>query len=115
MYSKNDVKSIVEHAGRLGVRVIPEFDNPGHVRSIGLDPTYREAIRCFSKDWTYSLSGAYRIRGGPPTGAFDPSYPVVYDILSSILSEYNTDFPDGMVHLGGDEVLTSCYNENPDL
>ena len=72
-------------------------------------------ILCFEKNWTYGVPGAYRINGGPPTGVLDPSNSDSYTLLRSILEEFQADFPDNLVHLGGDEVLTSCFNENPNL
>lgn len=87
------------------MRVIPEFDNPGHVRAIGLDSNYSEIIRCFNKDWPNRLTGAYKINGGPPTGVLDPSYDKTYDLINNIFKDLNTLFPDNMIHLGGDEVI----------
>jgi hexosaminidase len=110
VYSISDMADIVSYATTLGVRVIPEFDNPGHTRSIGLDPFFKDIIRCFIKEWPYTVSGAYKIYGGPPTGVMDPSYVATYDLLQSILTELNSIFPDTMIHLGGDEVSTSCFN-----
>jgi hexosaminidase len=48
-YSREDVKKIVDHAQRLAIRVVPEFDNPGHSRSVGLDPYFNEIVRCFTQ------------------------------------------------------------------
>ena len=95
--------------------MIPEFDNPGHTRAVGLDPEFKEIIRCFSKDWANNLPNAYKINGGPPTGVLDPSMDKTYDLLKGIFESFNSIFPDSMIHLGGDEVFTSCFNENPDI
>lgn len=59
------INDIVKYAENLAIRVIPEFDNPGHVRSIGLDPYFNEIIRCFSKDWPSTVPTAYKVTGGP--------------------------------------------------
>ena len=85
VYSVEQVKDIVNYASSLAIRVIPEFDNPGHARSIGLDPNFSEIIRCFNKDWANTVPGAYKINGGPPTGVLDPSYQKTYDLLQAIL------------------------------
>ena len=105
----------MSYAQSLGIRVIPEFDNPGHVRAVGFDETFKAAIRCFGKDWANTVPGAYKINGGPPTGVLDPSMNQTYDLLQGIFTDFGNMFPDNMVHLGGDEVLQSCFNENPDI
>ena len=106
---------VVEYAATLAIRVIPEFDNPGHTRAIGFDPEFKEIVRCFNKDWAFTVPNAYKIKGGSPTGVLDPSYSKTFDLIRGLFVEFDEIFPDTFLHLGGDEVLTSCYNENPNI
>jgi len=105
----------VSYANGLGIRVVPEFDNPGHVRAVGFDPLFRNLTLCFMRDLPNNVPGAYKINGGPPTGVLDPSWNETYQLLEGIFTDFSTKFHDDMIHLGGDEVLQSCFNENPDL
>eukprot|EP00347_Sterkiella_histriomuscorum_P013570 403364209 len=114
VYTKTNVQGIVSYALTLGLRVIPEFDNPGHTRAIAMDPEFRDIMRCWSKDWSSTVPGAYRIQG-MRTGVLDPTYDQTFDLIKGIFTDLNSLFPDNMLMLGGDEVLTSCYNENPKL
>ena len=109
------MKDIVDYATSLAIRVVPEFDNPGHTRAIGFDPQFKDIIRCFMKDLPSTPAGAYKVNGGPPTGVLDPSYDLTYDLVQGILTDMNNIFPDNMIHLGGDEVMTSCFDENPNV
>jgi hexosaminidase len=97
-YSGADVAEIVTYARARGIRVMPEFDTPGHVASWGL--SHPELLtRCFDSD-------------GSPTGELgpiDPSKPETYTLLWQLLREAAGWFPDAFVHLGGDEVDTSCW------
>lgn len=115
VYSKLTMDDVVTHAKYLGIRVIPEFDNPGHARAVGWDPSFREVILCFDREQPNNLPGAFKINGGPPTGVLDPSLPKTYDLLKGIFQTFDTVFPDHMVHLGGDEVPTSCFDLNPNI
>ena len=72
------IKEVVDFASALAIRVIPEFDNPGHVRSIGMDPYFKDMIRCFNKDWVHTMEPGYKIYGGPPTGVLDPTFDKTY-------------------------------------
>lgn len=94
---------------------MPEFDNPGHTRALGFDPEFREITRCFdSYRQPYTVPGAYKIKG-TTSGVMDPSYSKTFDLIKGILTDINNMFPDNMVFLGGDEVNTNCYNENPNM
>lgn len=46
-YSRIQIEQIVQHALKLAIRVIPEFDNPGHTRAVGMDPYFNEIVRCY--------------------------------------------------------------------
>jgi hexosaminidase len=105
----------VDHAQRLAIRVVPEFDNPGHSRAIGLDPYFTEIVRCFNKTDVYPLANAYSIRGTPLSAPLDPSMDKTYEYIQGLLSELDTLFPDSMLHLGGDEIDTECFDENPKI
>ena len=104
------VKEIVRDCESLGIRIIPEIDNPGHTRAIGNDPDFENITLCFQKDGPSTVPGAYMVKGGPPTGVLDPSNNKTYDLLRGIITDLNTSFPDSYIHLGGDEVKDSCFN-----
>jgi hexosaminidase len=105
----------VEYGTRLAIRVIPEFDNPGHSRAIGFDPYFTEIVRCFNDTEPYKVPNAYEIKGAPLSAPLDPSMEKTYEAIQGILTEMNELFPDSHVHLGGDEVDTACFDENPGI
>jgi hexosaminidase len=114
-YSQAMVKQIVEHAQRLAIRVVPEFDNPGHSRAIGLDPYFTEIVRCFNKTNQYNLTNAYGIMGTPLSCPVDPSMDKTYEFISGMINDLTSWFPDAHIHLGGDEINQTCYDENPGI
>jgi hexosaminidase len=94
-YTQADVRHIVEYARDRGIRVIPEFDLPGHATSwlVG----YPELA---------SAPGPYEIqrRWGIFEPTMDPTRDETYRFLDAFLDEMTPLFPDRFFHIGGDEV-----------
>ena len=103
-YTRSMIKEIVDYATTLAIRVIPEFDNPGHVRAVSTDPYFNDIILCANYESGYNLTNAYKFYGGPPTGVMDPSRDKTYELLQGLFRDLNEVFPDAYLHLGGDEV-----------
>jgi hexosaminidase len=105
-YTQNQIKEIVQYASNRGIRVIPEFDVPGHATAILT--AYPEIA---SKDTIYSIerfSGIFN-----PT--LDPTNEKTYEILADLFGEMSLLFPDKYFHIGGDENEGKHWNENENI
>ena len=104
VYSQADIADIIEYARVRGIRVIPEFDSPGHTLSWG-------------KGQPDLLSKCYSEEGKPTgdQGPIDPSKETSYSFLYNLMAEVAGVFPDRFIHLGGDEVDFKCWINNPGI
>lgn len=102
-YTQDQIKEIVTYAHQRGIRVIPEFDLPGHATSwlIG----YPELA---SEKKTYVLERNFGVFN--PT--LDPTKEETYYFLQNFLSEMSTLFPDQYMHIGGDENNGVQWDQN---
>jgi hexosaminidase len=105
-YTQEQAKDIVEYARQRGIRVVPEFDIPGH-----------------STSWLVghpelgSAPGPYTIerRAGIFEPALDPTKDEVYKFLETFLGEMAAIFPDAYMHIGGDENEGKQWDRNPNI
>lgn len=97
IYTKGDLQEIVSMARAHGIRVIPEFDVPGHAGGwTGIDGLVSRCPDFACRNgWSVTLS----------------SDATAMETLSMILGELFAIFPDPFVHLGGDEVDVGCWQE----
>lgn len=109
LYTAKDIKDLVLYGKTRGVRLVPEIDVPGHSRAVGKYKQLNDMITCFNSIWPHNLRDYYRIRGGPPTAALDPSMDKTYQFMEKIFKDLNEYFVDELIHLGGDEVMYSCW------
>ena len=103
-YTQPEVREIVSYAADRGIRIVPEFDLPGHSTSFLV--AYPELG---SRPGPYTLARDYGIH--PAT--MDPTREEVYEFLDRFVGEMARLFPDPFVHIGGDEVSARTdWNSN---
>lgn len=103
-YTQEQIKDVVAYASNLGIRVVPEFDVPGHATSwLTVYPEIGS-----KENTTYEIernSGIF-----DPT--LDPTNPKTYQILDDVFTEMVALFPDTYFHIGGDENEGKHWDEN---
>lgn len=103
-YTQQDAREIVAYARARGIRVVPEFEMPGH-----------------SAAWLVAYpslsSGTHpdeiRREFGISDTAIDPTREATYVFIGRFLTEMAAIFPDAYVHIGGDETPAPEWKTNP--
>jgi hexosaminidase len=106
-YTQDEIREFIAYAHDRGIRVMPEFDIPGHSRSWFLG--YPELS---------SGSGPYTLEGGGPgyiDPIMDPTRESTYKFLEKFIAEMAKLFPDAYFHIGGDEVDGKQWDANPKI
>jgi len=105
-YTQNEVRNLIAYARDRGIRVVPEFDMPGH--STAWFVGYPELA---------SGPGPYQIerKWGVFDPAMDPTQERTYKFLDGFIGEMAKLFPDQYFHIGGDEVDGKQWDANPNI
>ena len=94
-YTQAEIRAVVAYARERGIRVVPEFDMPGH--TLSWFPGYP---RLAGGPGPFEIGGDYGIYDP----VMDPSREETYAFLDGFVGEMATLFPDPYFHVGGDEV-----------
>ena len=105
-YTQDQIRGLVEYAAVRGIRIVPEFDMPGHSLSwlVGY-PILASAPGPFE------LADRWAARAP----AIDPTREDVYAFIDAFVAEMVGLFPDPFIHIGGDEVIRSHWRDNPKI
>jgi hexosaminidase len=103
-FTQAQIKDIVAYAGDRGIRVMPEFDLPGHSTSwFAAYPEYASAPGPYAIERHFGVFA--------PT--FDPTNEKIYPFFDAFFKEMAGLFPDPYLHIGGDEVEGHQWDANP--
>jgi hexosaminidase len=103
-YTQDEVRGLIAYAHDRGIRVVPEFDMPGHAGSWFVG--YPDLA---------SGTGPYSIvrKWGIFDPAMDPTRDSTYQFLDRFFGEMTALFPDAYFHIGGDECNGKEWDANP--
>ena len=93
-FTQEEVREIIKYANERGIRVVPEFDIPGHSTSwfVGY-PEYASEVMKYEIERHYGVFD--------PT--FDPTKEETYEFFDKFFKEMSELFNDEYIHIGGDE------------
>ena len=100
-YTQAEIREFVAYAHDRGIRVVPEFEMPGHSRSLLVG--YPELA---------SAPGPYKVEPGGADAVMDPTRQETYKFIDKLIEEMARLFPDDYFHIGGDEVNGSQWDAN---
>ena len=105
-YTQEQAREIVAYARERGIRVVPEFDMPGH--STAWFVGYPDLA---------SGPGPFRIERefGVFDPVMDPTRESTYRFLDTFIGEMAAIFPDHFLHIGGDENNGVEWSANPHI
>jgi len=105
-YTQDEVRDLIAYARDRGIRVIPEFDMPGHATAWFVSyPELASAPRPYQIERHWGVFDP----------AMDPARDHVYKFLDNLIGEMAKLFPDPYFHIGGDEVNGKQWDANPQI
>ena len=104
-YTQDEIRDIVEYAGKLGITVIPEIDLPGHMLA---------AIAAY--DWLGCSGEQHQVwhKWGVSDYVLCAGRETTYTFLQNVLSEVAELFPGEYIHIGGDECPKAEWEKCPE-
>jgi len=101
-YTHNQIRDVIEYASNLGIRVVPEFDVPGHATSL---------VFAYPELGSGMIPAGIERKWGIFYPALNPASEFTYTFLDNLFGEMAALFPDKYFHIGGDELEHDDYHE----
>ncbi len=125
--SKADFIEILKYATARHIKIIPEYETPGHARAAikAMDARYKRLIKAGkSKEAKQYLlrdlqdRSVYRSVQGFSDNVINPALPSVYNFIGKIIDETVAMYkaagaPLHTIHFGGDEVPAGVWEKSP--
>ncbi len=105
-YTQSEIREIVAYAADRGIRVMPEFDVPGHSSAwfVGYpELTIGQGPFAIARRW------------GTFAPTMDPTRESTYKFLDRFIGEISGLFPDQYWHIGGDEVDPTQWKQRAEI
>jgi hexosaminidase len=105
-YTQEQIRDLIAYARERGIRIVPEFDMPGHSTSwfVGY-PKLASGPGPFEIDRKWGVLDP----------AMDPTQEYTYKFLNEFIGEMAKLFPDKFFHIGGDEVNGKAWDASPKI
>jgi len=105
-YTQEQIRDLIAYARDRGIRIVPEFDMPGHSTSwlVG----YPELA---SAPGPYQIEREWSIHAP----CMNPALDSTYEFLDGFIGEMTGLFPDAFFHIGGDEVNGDQWNASTSI
>ncbi|KAH8043878.1 N-acetyl-beta-D-galactosaminidase [Aureococcus anophagefferens] len=105
VYTVRELRRFVEYARVRGVAVLPEFDTPGHSKSMCRGAPDDACMACSTDNW--------------PLRPLNRTLEYLGDLYEELYGGDDALFPFALAHTGGDEVKYDCWGRttvvDPDL
>ena len=103
-YTQDQIREVVEYAGKLGITVIPELDLPGHMLAA-----------MASYPWLGCTGGPYQVwtRWGVSDQVLCVGKESTFEFIFNVLDEICELFPSEYIHIGGDECPKKEWEKCP--
>ncbi|MCK6600577.1 MAG: family 20 glycosylhydrolase [Bacteroidetes bacterium] len=105
-FTQDEMRDLIRYADLRGIRVMPEFDMPGHTTAwMAGYPELGSVPGPVKPEKRYGIFGS----------TMNPAKPETYTFLDTFLTEMSGLFPDEYFHIGGDENNGEQWDANPDI
>jgi len=105
-FTQEQMRDIIQYADARGIRVVPEFDLPGHATSwfVGY-PKLASTVGPYKIETTFGVMNS----------SLDPTKEETYKFIDLFFKEMCELFPDDYFHIGGDENNGKQWDANEDI